>query len=128
MMKTLKDLRYSKEHEWVKLEGGKAYIGITDYAQHALGDIVFVELPKTGSNLNTGDIIGVVESVKAASDIYTPISGTVADINKDLEVSPEKINESPYDCWIAALEINDANEYEGLMDAVEYEKFCEQEG
>jgi glycine cleavage system H protein len=126
-MKVLAELRYSKDHEWVKVEGNRAYIGITDYAQDELGDIVFVELPKEGAELNAGDVLGTVESVKAASDIYAPISGTVIEINDELEDAPEKINEDPYEAWIAVLEISDSSELENLLSAEDYEKFCAEE-
>ena len=124
-MKVVKGLRYSKDHEWVKVEGNTAYIGITDYAREALGDIVFVELPRPGTKFAAGDAVGAVESVKAASDVYTPVSGTVAKVNEVLTDSPEKISEDPYENWMAALEISDAGELEKLMDCSEYELFCE---
>ncbi len=126
-MKVLAELKYSKEHEWVKLEGNRAYIGITDYAQDALGDIVFVELPEEGAELEAGDVLGAVESVKAASDIYAPVSGKVVEVNEELEDAPEKINEEPYEAWIAVLEISDSSELEDLLSAEEYEKLCEEE-
>lgn len=126
-MKTLQELKYSREHEWVKVEGNRAYVGITDHAQDALGDIVFVELPEVGDEIEAGGILGTVESVKAASDIYAPISGRVVEVNEELENSPEKINETPYEAWIAILEISDPSELEDLMSAKEYEKFCAEE-
>ncbi len=126
-MRTVSGLKYSKEHEWVKAEGNKAQVGITDHAQDALGEIVYVELPQIGAELALGDAVGVVESVKAASDVYTPISGKVVEINGILEESPEKINEDPYDSWIAVLEIKDISELDGLMDEEEYKKFCGEE-
>jgi glycine cleavage system H protein len=126
-MKTVSGLKYSKEHEWIKSDGNKAYIGITDFAQHSLGQIVFAELPEIGADLNIGDVVGVVESVKAASDIFTPISGKVVEINEELLDNPGKINEEPFESWIAVLEISNASELEGLMDETEYEKFCIEE-
>lgn len=126
-MKVLEGLKYSKDHEWVKIEENKAWIGITDFAQHSLGDIVFVELPEIGSELNKGDVLGVVESVKAASDVYTPVSGKVVEVNEELGDSPEKINEDPYESWIAVIEIGDISETEELMDADDYERFCKEE-
>ncbi len=126
-MKTIKGLKYSKEHEWVKVEGNKAYIGITDHAQNSLGEIVFVELPGVGAQVDSGDVLGVVESVKAASDVYSPISGVVAQINNELEDSPEKLNEEPFESWIAVLELNDATELDELLEADEYEQFCKEE-
>lgn len=122
------NLKYSAEHEWVRMEGDRAYLGITDFAQHSLGDIVFIELPAGGKKLNPGDIAAVVESVKAVSDVYSPIGGTVAEVNSELEDSPEKLNEDPYGSWIAVLENVDAEAYEKLMSPAEYEKFCQQEG
>jgi len=126
-MKVLEGLKYSKDHEWVKIEGNKAWIGITDYAQHSLGDIVFVEIPEIGAELKKGDVLGVVESVKAASDVYTPVSGKVTEVNEELGENPEKINEDPYGSWIAVLEISDMSEVEELMDKDEYERFCKEE-
>lgn len=99
------ELKFSREHEWVRVEGNKAYIGITDYAQKALGDIVFVELPETGTGLTAGDTFGVVESVKAASDIYAPVSGAVLEVNANLADAPGQINEQPYESWIVAVEL-----------------------
>lgn len=129
MFKVIEGLKYSKEHEWVKVEGEKAYIGITDYAQKSLGEIVYVELPEKASVLSEGGTLGVVESVKAASDIYTPVSGTVADINEELLDSPGNVNTNPYESWIAVIELGNVNELDTLMDAGEYEKFCgEEEG
>lgn len=127
MSKVLKDLKYSKEHEWVRIEGQKAYIGITDYAQHSLGEIVFVELPEADAELETGDTLGVVESVKAASDIYTPVSGKVVKINEELADNPGNANTDPYESWIAVLEINDMGQLDDLMTGEEYEKFCAEE-
>ncbi len=126
-MADMKDFRFSREHEWVRAEGKKAYIGISDYAQNALGDIVFVELPETGAKLSAGDVLGVVESVKAASDIYSPVSGTVIETNQELADAPEKINEAPYDSWIAVVELDDESELDELMDFDDYEKFCKEE-
>lgn len=125
-----KGLKYTKDHEWVRIDGNKAYIGITDFAQLALGDIVYVELPNIGKKLGAGDVLGVVESVKTASDIYTPIGGTVVEVNEELSNSPEKINEEPYESWIAVLEIeNGPEELEaaGLMDEEEYKEYCKSE-
>lgn len=126
-MEIRSELKYSKEHEWIKVEGNKAYVGITDYAQHALGDIVFVELPEQDSEIAAGDSFGVIESVKAASDVYSPVSGTVVEVNEELADEPQKLNESPYEKWIAAIELSDTAELDGLMDAESYEKFCAEE-
>ncbi|KAI4453129.1 glycine cleavage system h protein [Holotrichia oblita] len=119
------NLYYTKEHEWIRVDGDKVYIGITDYAQNALGDIVFVELPEVGTELNKGDVFGVVESVKAASDSYIPVNGKVLEINTQLEDQPELINENAYDAWIVAIELRDKSELETLLNAEVYEKFCE---
>ena len=127
-MKMYEGLKYSKDHEWVRLEDGKAWIGITNYAQLALGDIVFVELPKTGAALKAGDLLGVVELVKTASDVYTPVSGVVTGINGELVDAPEKLNQEPYENWIAVLEQVDAGEIAQLMDEGEYGKYCAKEG
>lgn len=127
-MEIREGLRYSKEHEWVELvDGNKAYIGITDFAQDALGDVVFIELPEVGAEINVGDIISNVESVKAASEIYSPVSGTIIEVNEALEVSPEEINENPYGSWIVVVEITDTLELENLMSADAYEKHCIEE-
>lgn len=127
-MKTYQGLKFSKDHEWVRQEGGKVYVGITNYAQLALGDIVFVELPKKGDKLGAGDVLGVVESVKTASDVYSPVSGVVAEINEELTDAPEKLNQEPYESWIAVLEQVDAGELGQLMDEAEYGNFCIKEG
>lgn len=119
-----KGLRFSKDHEWVRQEGERFYIGITDFAQHSLGDIVFVELPKKGAAVKAGGALGVVESVKAASDVFSPVSGVVADVNGDLTDAPENLNKEPYENWIAILEQVDIAELDRLMDEGEYEKFC----
>jgi glycine cleavage system H protein len=126
-MKVIEGLKYSKDHEWVKVEGNKAIIGITDYAQDSLGDVVFVDLPEPGETVNAGDAAAVAESVKAAADIYSPVSGTIIEVNTELEGSPELINEDPYQNWIIVVEINDASELDFLMDAEEYERFCKEE-
>lgn len=115
-------LFYSKEHEWVKVEGNKAYIGITEFAQNELGDIVFVELPEVNDTIAAGDVFGNVESVKTVSDLYAPVSGKVIEINEALEDSPELVNESPYEnAWMIAVELDDASEVEALLDAAGYE-------
>src|SRR5574337_477066 len=112
------DLKYSKEHEWVLVEGNVATVGITDYAQDQLGDIVFVELPAVGDKVSKEDAFGVVESVKAVSDIYAPISGKVLEVNDDLPENPEMLNEDPYgDGWIIKIEMNDPEELQDLMTA-----------
>ncbi|KMY28322.1 glycine cleavage system protein H [Lysinibacillus xylanilyticus] len=121
-MSTPKDLRYSEEHEWVKVEDGKVRIGISHFAQAELGDIVFVELPQVGDEIKTDDPFGSVESVKTVSELYAPISGTVVEVNADLEDSPEFVNESPYEkAWMIVVEPADASEVEKLMTAEQYE-------
>jgi len=120
-------LMYSNDHEWVRVEGDKAYIGITDYAQHALGEIVYVELPGVGDEINAGDVFGVIESVKAASDSYLPISGKVLEVNEELSDSPQLINESPYESWIVVVEMTDKAELDNLMNEQAYKEFCEKE-
>ncbi len=126
-MLVLDGLYYSKDHEWVKVDGDIAYIGITDQAQHELGDVVFLELPEPGDEFNAGDSIGVVESVKAASDIYTPVSGRVVEVNTDLTNNPERVNEDPYGSWMVMLELADHADLDNLMSSEEYEAYCNQE-
>ncbi len=122
------ELKYVDSHEWIRIEGEFAVIGVTDHAQEALGDVVFVELPEVGSELSAGDEAGVVESVKAASDIYAPISGEVVAVNELLEDAPETVNEHAYeDGWFFKLRIADTGELEGLLDADAYREFCDAE-
>ncbi len=122
------DLKYHKEHTWVKVLGRKATIGITDYAQDALGDIVYIDLPEVDMDVKTDSEIGEIESTKATSSIISPVSGRVIEVNEDLSESPEIINEDPYDKgWIAVLEIDDISEIDDLMDASEYAKYVEEE-
>jgi glycine cleavage system H protein len=118
------DLKYAKSHEWLKVaDDGTAVVGITDYAQNSLGDITFVQLPKVGAVLKAGEAFGVVESVKAASDVYAPVAGTVLEVNKALEANPEKVNGSPYaDGWMLKLKLANAAEAAGLLSAEDYEK------
>ena len=117
------DLWYTKDHEWARLEGTRARVGITDHAQHELTDVVYVEFPPIGKVVRQGEELGVVESVKAASEIYAPMSGKVVEVNKVLEDNPELVNQRPYgDGWIAVLEVADASEEKHLMDAAAYRK------
>jgi glycine cleavage system H protein len=126
-MEIPKELRYSREHEWVAIDDGIATIGITDFAQEQLGDIVYVELPETGTQVTKDDKFGVVESVKAVSDVYSPVTGTVVAVNTGLPTSPETLNEEPYgDGWMIRVEMSDAEELNDLMTAAEYEKFIEE--
>lgn len=120
-------LYYSDEHEWVRVDGENAYIGITDYAQHQLGDIVFVELPDLDSEFDAEENIGVIESVKAVSDMHTPVSGTVTAVNEGLDDAPESLNNNPYEEYIVVIKMSDKSELEKLMDAKGYADFCEQE-
>ncbi|KAF8035072.1 hypothetical protein BT93_C1182 [Corymbia citriodora subsp. variegata] len=124
----LKDLKYADSHEWVKIDGASATVGITDHAQDHLGDVVYVELPEVGAAVAQGSGFGAVESVKATSDIYSPISGKVIEVNEELSKSPGLVNSSPYeDGWIIKVKASDANEVNNLMGADDYSKFCEEE-
>lgn len=126
-MSTPKDLRYSEEHEWVKVEGDKVRVGITDFAQSELGDIVFVELPSVGDEIKADEPFGSVESVKTVSELYAPISGKVVEINDSLDDSPEFVNESPYEkAWMIVIEPKDANEIENLMTSEQYEEMTKE--
>jgi len=126
-MKTLEGLYYSSDHEWVKVEGNEALIGITDHAQHNLGEIVYVELPEVDDELEKEESFGVVESVKTASDTYMPVSGTVIEVNEELEDSPELVNEDAFGSWFIKVEMSDNTELDDLMDKEAYEKFCAEE-
>jgi len=119
--------KYTKEHEWISVEGTTGTVGITDYAQSSLGDIVFVELPKVGDPLEAGKIFGSVESVKAVSDLYSPVSGTVTAVNEELKDAPEKINEDANGTWMLKLDLKDASELDGLLSAEQYEAFVAEE-
>lgn len=125
-MNVLEGLLYSPSHEWVKVEGNEAWIGISDHAQHALGSVVFIELPKVGQTLKKGDAIGAVESVKAASDVYTPVSGKVLEVNDALDGSPELLNDDPYGSWIIKVELSDATELDSLLNKDAYLPLCEE--
>jgi len=122
-----KNLKFSKDHEWVKEEGGKAHIGITDFAQNALGNIVFVELPKAGAKLVPGKAFANIESVKAVSEIFSPISGSVLEINKELENAPELVNNDPYGSWIVVAQLDNPGELNSLMNDDQYKEFCKNE-
>jgi len=123
-----KDLRYSEEHEWVKVEGDKVRIGITDHAQDELGDIVFVELPEEGDQIDADDPFGSVESVKTVSELYAPISGKVVEVNEELDDSPEFVNESPYEkAWMVVVEPSNPADIEKLMTAEQYQEMIEED-
>ena len=119
--------KYTKEHEWIEIDGNVGTIGITDYAQNSLGDIVFVESPKVGAAVKKGEIFGSVESVKAVSDLYSPVTGTVTEVNEDLASAPEKINTAAHDSWIMKVELSDPAEVDSLLSAADYEKFIAEE-
>jgi len=121
-----KELRYTKDHEWAKLEGNTITVGITDHAQNALGDVVFVELPAVGRELKSGETFGVVESIKAVSDLYSPIAGKVKEVNSKLPDDPSQVNQDPYHAaWMIKLEVKDPKAVNELMDAAGYSKFVE---
>ncbi len=119
------NLYYSKEHEWAKIEGDMATIGISDFAQNSLGDIVFMELPDVGRKLTADESFGVVESIKSVSDLYSPFSGEVTEVNSELVNSPEKINSSPYDSWMIKIKMSKPSELNSLMSASDYKNHCE---
>jgi glycine cleavage system H protein len=123
-----KELQYTKEHEWIKVEGDTGTIGITDHAQQALGDIVFVELPKPGADVAAGKSFGTVESVKAVSELYAPVSGSVTAVNEELNATPEKVNTDAHGAWMIKVKIKDKNELNSLLSADDYEKFIAEEG
>ena len=124
-MKT--ELFYSNDHEWVKVEGNKAYVGISDYAQHALGDIVFVELPDIDAEFTSGDVFGVIESVKAASDMIIPLSGKVLEINENIVDNPVLVNEDCYESWMILIEVTNMEQLNELMNEEQYNEYCSKE-
>ena len=127
MAKTVEGLYYSESHEWVMVEGNVAIVGITDFAQHAMGDLSYVDMPEVDDELAAGDEFGAVESVKAASDLFCPVSGTVVEVNEALEDAPELLNEDAFANWIMKVEMSDPSELEALMDAAAYEEMCANE-
>ena len=127
MAKTVEGLYYSESHEWVKVDGNIAIVGITDFAQHAMGDLSYVDMPEVDDEVAAGDEFGAVESVKAASDLYSPVTGTVVEINEALEDAPELLNEDAFANWIMKVEMSDPSELETLMDAAAYEAMCANE-
>ena len=123
------DLKYTRDDEWIRVTGGEGEIGITDYAQDHLSDIVYVELPEVGKVVNSHDSIGTIESVKAAADIYSPVSGTIMAVNESLPDSPELVNQDPYGrAWMVRIELSNPSELDALMDAAAYQKYCEERG
>ncbi len=125
MATVIEGLYYSESHEYVKVEGNVGYIGITNYAQHALGNVVYVDLPDVDDEVTAGEEFGAVESVKAASDIISPVSGTIIEVNEALDDEPELLNKDAFGNWIIKVELSDKSELDGLMDAKAYEAFCE---
>jgi glycine cleavage system H protein len=119
--------RYTKEHEWIQVDGKVGTVGITDYAQNSLGDIVFVDLPKVGDTIEAGKSFGSVESVKAVSDLFAPVSGTVTAVNDELKDAPEKINSDANTTWMLKVELSDGKQADGLLTAADYEKFISEE-
>ncbi len=127
MSKTVAGLLYSESHEWVSVDGNIATVGITDFAQHALGNLSYVDMPETDDEVTKGEEFGAVESVKAASDLYSPVSGKVVETNSELEDAPERLNVDPYANWIIRVEMSDPSELDDLMDEAAYISFCEKE-
>jgi glycine cleavage system H protein len=119
--------RYTKEHEWISVDGNIGTVGITDYAQNSLGDIVYVDAPKVGDSVAANSTFGSVESVKAVSDLYSPVTGTVTEVNETLKTEPDKINAAPHETWIIKVELSNPAEFDGLLDAAAYEKFISEE-
>ena len=126
MAKVIEGLYYSESHEYVKVEGDFAYVGITDYAQHALGNVVYVDMPEVDDEVEAEEDFGAVESVKAASDLISPVSGTVVEVNEALEDKPELLNEDAFTNWIIKVELSDKTELDNLMDAAAYEELCKE--
>ena len=124
MAKVIEGLYYSESHEYVRVEGDFGFIGITDYAQNALGNVVYVDMPDVDDEVEAGEEFGAVESVKAASDLYSPVSGTVVEVNEALEDQPELVNQDAFENWIIKVELSDKAELDALMDAAAYEAFC----
>jgi len=123
MSKIVEGLKYSESHEWVKVEGNIAIIGVSDYAQKEMGDITYVDMPDVDDTVDAGEEFGALESVKASSDLFSPVSGTVTEVNAELEDAPEKVNEDAFGSWIIKVEMSDASELDALMDAAAYKAF-----
>ena len=126
MAKIPQDLHYTKDHEWIKIVDGMGLMGISDYAQHAMGDVVYVELPDVGRKVKAGEDFIVVESVKGANDVFCPVSGTVAEVNEDLDGAPELLNQDPYSNWLVKMEVDNPSDVDALLDAAAYAKLVEQ--
>jgi glycine cleavage system H protein len=126
MAKVIEGLYYSESHEYVRVEGNIGYVGITDYAQHALGNVVYVDMPEVDDEVAAGEEFGAVESVKAASDLNSPVSGTVVEINEELDEKPELLNQDAFGNWIIKVEMTDPSELDALMDAAAYGEFCKE--
>lgn len=126
MAKVIEGLYYSESHEYVRVEGEYGYVGITDYAQNALGNVVYVDMPEVDDEMEAGEDFGAVESVKAASDLISPVSGTVVEVNEALEDTPEFINQDAFENWIVKVQLSDKSELDGLMDAAAYEEHCKE--
>lgn len=126
-MKTVEGLLYTKEHEWIRIEDSKVYMGITDFAQHALGNIVFVELPEVDDEIEEGNTVATIESVKAASDAYIPVTGKILEINEEIVDSPELLNEDPYENWMVCFETEDMDKLKDLLSKEDYDNFCSEE-
>jgi glycine cleavage system H protein len=119
--------RYTREHEWISMDGNIGTVGITDYAQNSLGDIVYVDVPKVGDSVSANATFGSVESVKAVSDLFSPVTGTVTEVNEVLKTEPDKINSAPHETWIIKVQLSDPREFDALLDAATYEKFISEE-
>lgn len=129
MVEIKSDLRYTKSHEWVKIDGDTITMGVSDFAQSELGDITYLELPEPGESVTRSEPLGVIESVKAASDIYSPVTGEIVEANDQVVDAPEAVNSSPYgDAWLVKIKVSDTSELDELMDSAAYEKFVEEEG
>lgn len=126
-MKVKKDLLYTDEHEWLRVEDGKVYLGITDFAQNALGSIVFIELPEVDTEFSAGDVFGAIESVKAASDAYIPVDGKILEVNEAVVDEPELVNDDSYKNWLICFEMTDNSQLNGLMSSDQYKDFCSKE-
>ena len=127
MAKVIEGLYYSESHEYVRVEGEYGFVGITDYAQHALGNVVYVDMPEVDDDVEAGEDFGAVESVKAASDLISPVSGTVVEVNEALEDAPELLNKDAFENWIIKVQLSDKSELDNLMDAAAYEEHCKNE-